>query len=311
MGRGKDSKLRRRNRRKEEGGAAVTDMFGVQDDDDDDDATNQVVESVPLPPSLSGDAPVEEDTSDDEKVATTSLPKKKKKKKTDDVAALLKSKPKKEGIKTLPLIFLILMTGTTLLPVVLYAGDYVSAFLAKSNLMGSLGHRLNFGHVPRKRVLSFYEKHAPEKVPDVPKILAKHHGDYPLLIKKLERKYQDYGYFVGWEQDESPQRWLRENMSDAYAVWIKIWNRYAPQLLKTAARNARYNLTTVYKKGYKIWKRSVWPKLEPILGVPEGAEKQKRQDAAAAARKRRAANSGPTMTTRRKNRDYRDDVEDD
>jgi hypothetical protein len=102
------------------------------------------------------------------------------------------------GIKTGPLIVLVILFGSAVLPAVLYMGDFVSKTAKQNNWMGSIGYRLGFAAVPRKRVVSFYEKHAPEKIDDVPGILAKHYGEYPKLLKKLERKYQDYGYFIGW-----------------------------------------------------------------------------------------------------------------
>jgi hypothetical protein len=313
MARGQEAKLRRRNRKKEDA-SLMTETFG---DDDGDE--------IPMPPSrntagrtttttAAAAAAVEEDTEDEERdeVDTDNMPKKKKKKR----AALQGSipapgVPQKGGIKTLPLILLILMTGTTLLPVAIYASDYFSTFLAKNDFMGSIGYRFGIGAVPRKRVMSFYEKHAPDKIRQVPSILSKHYGDYPTLIKKLERKYQDYGYFMGWKDDEAPARMLQEYAADAYRIWIKQWNRFAPQLAKTAARNARYNITTIYKRAYyKIWKKFIWPKLlQPILGVPEGAERVKRQDAADARKRRPTMGSSSTMR-RKKNRDFRDDEDD-
>jgi len=72
--------------------------------------------------------------------------------------------------------------------------------LGKTNLTGRLGYRFGIGSTPKKRVVTFYEKHAPEKIHEVDSIVSKYYGDYKTLTKKLERKYQDYGYFVGWEQ---------------------------------------------------------------------------------------------------------------
>jgi len=295
MPKGAEAKLRRRNQKKEASENAI-DMFGDEGDN------GEFTEDLPLPPSWGGEE------------VTDEMPFKKKKKKKsassccdDDDGCDKPYVPKKnkEGIKTLPLIFLIILTGSAILPALIYAGDFASSLLAKNDVMGSIGFRLGIGSVPRKRVLSFYEKHAPEKVPDVPKILSKHYGDYPKLVKKLERKYQDYGYFLGWEEDEAPTRMVQDYLSDVYKIWIKQWNRYAPQVAKTAARNARYNFTNLYKTGRKLWKKQIWPLLEPVFGVPDGADKQKRQDAAEA-RKRRAS-SRPSSGGRRKNTDFRDD----
>lgn len=295
--------MRRRNRKNADDDAVV-DMFGTEDDKKD------AVEDIPLPPVLSNSANVEEDASDDD-----NLPKKKKKKSKSGegkTKALPVAPPSGGsslgGIKRTPLILLIMMVGTTLLPALIYAGDYASAFLAKNDVAGAIGFRLGIGAVPKKRAISFYEKHSPEKLNDVPTILAKHYGDYPKLIKKLERKYQDYGYFVGWEEDEAPIRIAMEHLHATYDVWVEqYWNRYAPQVLKTAFRNIRYNLTFLVKKGKKVWKKHVWPMMEPIFGVPDGAAAQKRQDAADARKRNPGAGK---KTAKRRNKDYRDDVED-
>ena len=305
MARGAEGKLRRRNNRKNNKDEDVIDMFGPQDGE----GTTLDTDEIPLPPSLQQ----KEAAEDEEPPQDPSMPKKKKKKRSTTGATTGSAPAAPSGgggvnIKRGPLILLVLMTGTTLLPALLYAGDYLSAFLAKNDVLGSIGFRLGIGSVPKQRVLSFYEKHAPEKVEDVPSILAKHYGDYPKLIKRLERKYQDYGYFLGWEEDEAPMKLALEQVRETYDDFVvQYWNRYAPQFLKTAFRNIRYNLTFLYKKVRKVWKKQVWPILEPYLGIPDEREaaKQKRKDAADA-RKRK-----PSGSARRKNTDFRDDEDEE
>lgn len=292
-----------------DGDFEVIDMFGTGNTD----KNGQSDFDMPLPPMMGNQAAVDaqnDDDDDDEQEEV--MPKRKGSKKKGgggEEVELTKKIKKDQGIKTTPLILLILLTGTTLLPAVLYAGDMVSNYLGNNNVLGSLGYRLGIGAVPRKRVLSFYEKHNPEKLSEVPTILSKHYGEYPKLIKKLERKYQDYGYFQDWQSDEDPMIAVRESLQEAYSYWIQhVWNRYAPVALRTAVRNAKYNLTKVYKKGAKIWKKKIWPVLEPLFGVPDErtAAKQKRKDAEEAKR-RRAQQSG--TAGRRKNTDFRDDEE--
>ena len=153
------------------------------------------------------------------------------------------------GIKTGPLIMLLIMFGGAIMPAVFYMGDVVGKMAAKNNVMGNLGYRLGLSPVPRKRVVSFYEKHAPEKIEDIPTILSKHYGEYPKLIKKLERKYGDYGYFIGWEEDEQAVRAVQEQLEDLQKMWLdNVWNRYAPRILRTAVNNIRRNLRFLYKK---------------------------------------------------------------
>ena len=311
------AKLRKRKNnkaKKADDDYEVIDMFGT-----DSKQNGQSDFDMPMPPMMSKQQPVEtvdssdDDDDNDNNNKQEAMPKRKGagKKKSGEEAEMPKKVKKDQGIKTTPLILLILLTGTTLLPGILYVGDMVSNYLGNNNVFGQMGYRLGIGAVPKKRVLSFYEKHNPEKLGEVPNILSKHYGEYPKLIKKLERKYQDYGYFHGWEEDEAPMVMVRESMEEAYSYWIqKIWNKHAPVTLRTAARNAKYNFTKMYKQGTKIWKKQIWPVLEPYLGVPDErtAKAQKRKDAEEA-RRRREEQSG-SSSRRRKNKDYRDDVED-
>lgn len=226
--------------------------------------------------------------------------KKKKKKKKSRTAAPTDQEmpPPKKGIKPGPLILLVMLTGTTLLPALLYMGDYFTAFLSKSNVLGTLGHKLNIGSSPRKRVLSFYEKHDPAKINDVDSILAKYYGDYPTLTKRLERKYQDYGYFLNWEQDEAPMTLAFEKLYDTRDFVFKQYDMHAPPVVKKYGRNVSYNLNTLYRKGRVVWKKTLWPILEPVFGVPDGGAAQKRKD---------QMDSKNRGGRRKKNTDYRDD----
>jgi hypothetical protein len=305
MPRGSDAKLRRRNKKKED--AATTER--MIDGDDEEDEGNEHEFGVPMPPGMSGGAEVEKDSDEEEEKPVEKKKKKKKSKARTADDGIPEPPPKKKSvINSTPLILLILMTGSTLLPALIFASDYVGNYLQNHHVMGEIGFRLGMGAVPKKRVLSFYEKHDPEKLNDVPDILSKYYGDYPKLTKKLERKYQDYGYFMGWEEDEAPMALAMEQVQETYDTWIhSYWNVYAPQQLKTGARNIRYNLTFLQKKLHKAWKKFIWPMLEPIFGVPKGAEKQKRMDAAEA-RKRKPGTSGASGT-RRRSAQFRDDEE--
>jgi hypothetical protein len=212
----------------------------------------------------------------------------------------------KGGIKTLPLVMLVMLTGTTLIPAILYAGDYFSAYLSKNNFMGNLGFRLGIGPSPKKRVTSFYEKHDPEKLHEVPSILAKYYGDYPTLVKRLERKYADYGYFLNWEQDEAAMTLAFEKMWETKDILDKQFNMYAPAVVKTGARNMRHNFGYLYRKGNRLWKKQLWPFLEPYLGVPDAktARKQKLKDKKDAERRKKEATG-----QRRRSAEFRDEDE--
>ncbi|KAL9180962.1 hypothetical protein ACHAXT_009767 [Thalassiosira profunda] len=213
-----------------------------------------------------------------------------------------------EGIKTLPLVMLIMLTGTTVIPALLYMGDYFSAFLAKNHFMGNIGHRLGIGPSPKKRVISFYEKHDPEKLGEVSNILAKYYGDYPKLTKRLERKYGDYGYFINWEQDEAPMNLAFEKLWETHEELSKQFDRHAPAIVKTGARNMRHNFGFVYKKGHTLWKKTVWPVLKPYLATPDAkAIRQQKLKDKKEWEKRKKEQTGQ----RRKSAEFRDDDHDE
>lgn len=324
MARGKEGKANRKQQRKEAQKAAADMIDGSNDFGPSEDGEEEELE-LPLPPSQNGGAPVEPDDSDDadenenENELVLPTPKKKKKvsaggssadstKYTNRAAkAAGASTGSNKGIKTTPLILLIMMTATTLIPCLIYASDFLGAFVAKNNVMGSIGYKLGIGQTPKKRVMSFYEKHDPAKIQEVPKILSKYYGDYPKLIKNLERKYQDYGYFLEWEQDEAPMTLAFEQIAETREYMHAQFNIYAPQPIKTATRNIQYNVGKLVKKFKRAWKKTLWPMLEPLFGVPKGGSAQKRKDAQEA-RQRRA---GSSKGTRRKNTEYRDDNEDE
>uniref|UniRef100_A0A6U1RP45 Uncharacterized protein n=1 Tax=Cyclophora tenuis TaxID=216820 RepID=A0A6U1RP45_CYCTE len=101
-----------------------------------------------------------------------------------------------------------------------------------------------------------------------------------------------------------------EQLYETREYFVGKWNRYAPQPLKTAARNVQYNVGTLIKKFRKIWKKTIWPYLEPLFGVPKGGAAQKRKDAQEA-RDRKARSTSGGSERRRRNTEYRDDIEDE
>lgn len=290
MARGAEAKLRRKNEKKEARAAEAARLLEEKEKLERNDFDFDENE---LPTPTSGTE--KENDADDASSSSDDAPKKPTKTRTRK--APVAPQPQSKPIKTLPLVMLVLLTASTLLPGLIYAGDWIGNMMQKHHFMGSLGHRLGIGATPKKRVMSFYEKHDPTKLDDVPKILSKHYGNYPALVKKLERKYQDYGYFQNWEQDDAPLEFAKEKFAETKEKASRLWVKHAPPIVKKGVRNAQHNLGFLYKKGRKVWKKTVWPVLEPFLGVPKGASKQKRADA-------RAARAGKG---RRKNREYRDE----
>lgn len=281
MARGTEGKQRRKAERKEARSADPAGLFEeaafeeVKEDSDGEKSVTSDCCDNKTPKETFKD-PFAEPLSS---VPVPTAAKKKKKKRTMMTAEQMQQHAKKkEGIKMMPLIFLVLLTGTAMIPALLFVGDKAGAYFQRSHILGSLGHRLGIGPSPKKRVLSFYEKHDPSKVKDVPNILAKYYGNYPKLTKTLERKYQDYGYFQHWEQDEAPFTLAKEQLWSTYAYFNTKWNSHAPKPLKRAAKNAKGNFSRIYRKSRILWKKSVWPVLEPFLGVPKGGDKRKRDD---------------------------------
>jgi hypothetical protein len=290
MARGADAKEKRKEARKE---ARETEKEKLLEEVSNEFDLNNLDADFPTP-----NTKVENEG--DEEIEVKKVKKKKRKKSKVAAAATPQEAPApaSAGIKSGPLILLVMLTGTTLLPAILYAGDYFGAFIQKNHIMGNLAHKLNIGTSPKKRVLSFYEKHDPNKINEVETILAKYYGDYPKLIKRLERKYQDYGYFMNWEQDEAPMTLAFEKLDETKKFIQKEFNKRAPQSIKTVARNVNYNVSKMYRKGRVVWKKKVWPFLEPVFGVPKGAKDQKRKDRAEANKRK---------GRRKTNDEYRDD----
>jgi len=195
---------------------------------------------------------------------------------------------------------MVMLFATAVIPALLFMGDWFGGMIQKHHIMGGLGFKLGIGPSPRKRVMSFYEKHDHSKIEDVTKILSKHYGDYPKLIKRLERKYQDYGYFLNWEDDEAPYKLAKEKLGITAEFIGKKWKRYAPLPLQNGSRNMKHNLGYLYRKGRVFWKKHMWPALEPFFGVPKGGADQKRKDRDAAHTKKKKGKKG-------KNLEFRDD----
>mmetsp|Transcript_9356 Transcript_9356/g.16277 ORF Transcript_9356/g.16277 Transcript_9356/m.16277 type:complete len:321 (-) Transcript_9356:82-1044(-) len=319
MARGSEAKAARKQARKEARAKEAERILAGEEN----------VNEFETPPPIENDGPnVEEDSSSSDEEDTT-VPEKTPEKKSKSKSARAKKKAAAaakrsrgedggtaavatggggsgEGIKTLPLVMLIMLTGTTVLPALLYMGDWFGAFIQKNHIMGNLGHRLGIGPSPKKRVISFYEKHDPEKLNEIPTILAKYYGDYPKLVKRLERKYGDYGYFINWEKDEAPMTLAFEKIWETQEMLATQFDRHAPALVKTGARNMRHNFGFLYKKGRTVWKKTIWPVLEPHLGVPDAkaARKQKLKDKKEAERRKKEATG-----QRRKSAEFRDDDE--
>jgi len=298
MARGSAGKARRKEERKD---AKLAEAERMLNDGHTNDFDNDDNMSLPTPYDTDKRTKSDSDSSDDESKPIVVKKKKRNVKNTQDdnhKAACCPQPSQGKGIKTLPLVMLLMLMGTTVLPFFLYAGDWISGFIAKNHVTGKFGHKFGIGASPKKRVVSFYEKHEPSKISEVENILAKYYGDYPKLVKRLERKYSDYGYFLGWEEDEAPMTLAKEKLIDTRDYIQKQFDIYAPRKIKTASRNIKYNLTTLYKKFRNVWKKTIYPVLEKFIGVPDGVAAQKKKD---------RMDTMKAKGRRKKNTDYRDD----
>lgn len=298
MARGTEAKARRKEQRKEARSSTDTDNNNTPPEDE-------------LPSFGDAIKPVDDSSSDEEEdempkftLKKTKIKKKKKTAQQQQQKSPCCPPPSSlKGIKTGPLIVLVMLFGTAIIPAMLFFGDWAGGMIQKHHIMGGLGFKLGIGPSPRQRVVSFYEKHDPTKINDVTKILSKHYGDYPKLIKRLERKYQDYGYFMNWEEDEAPYKLAKEKLGMTADLIGKKWKRHAPLPLQNGARNMKHNTGRLYRKGRVFWKKHAWPHLEPFFGVPKGAAEQKRKDRKAAADEKNKKTKGG----RKKNLEFRDD----
>ncbi|CAM9190945.1 unnamed protein product [Heterosigma akashiwo] len=88
---------------------------------------------------------------------------------------------KKDGIKLLPIIFLMLFVGPACLPGVFWLWDKFA--------QTPFGKSWGLYEEPRDRLIRFYKEHNPAKLGEVDKMLRKYAGREDELFKRLERVY--------------------------------------------------------------------------------------------------------------------------
>ena len=203
---------------------------------------------------------------------------------------------KSKGIKWKYVAFLALLFGSAILPALLWVVDNVGGLLgagASSSLSG-LGAKLGMSATPTERLTSFYEKHNPDKVDEVDALIAKYAGNYPKMVKVLEAKYGDYGYFMGWENDASFTAFL----SKEGAKWAQASQFYYRRYMPYKARMAFYKMyealdrifgpsINLFRTILLDWLSPAFPSLEKWIGKPPGYRPPK----ATTARRRAASNA--------------------
>ena len=238
----------------------------------------------------------DEDEGEGEEQIQAKIAKGQKKRKKERMAEEKATKGYFGEIKTLPLLFLVLLTAGGTLPVLFWVADNAPRILKNFGTGSKLGYKLGLGEIPRQRVTSFYEKHNPEKLGEVDAVLSKYYGDYKSLTRKLERKYKDYGYFLGWEGDDaaSTSTAIVESLQNFRENSYRAYRKKAPKALVQAGDNFYYNVGGLVKPAQKYWKKTIWPFLKPLVYVPDAkeAKKQKDKDRKAYGAKKRGKKSG-------------------
>ena len=67
-------------------------------------------------------------------------------------------------------------------------------------------------------------------------------NDFKTLTKKLEAKYNDYGYFIGWEKDNDFAAMQKESLQKLQKYAAKYYQRYVPWQMRNGFSNIYKNL---------------------------------------------------------------------
>ncbi|KAJ1451699.1 hypothetical protein M885DRAFT_468177 [Pelagophyceae sp. CCMP2097] len=155
--------------------------------------------------------------------------------------------PKKAGIQWKYVAFLFLLFGTAMLPAVLWVGDKVASLGGGAAKAGgaSLSHRLGLAATPKDRLVLFYEKHNSEKVGEVDGLVKKYAGNYAKMVKVLEAKYQDYGFFIGWEKDGDFSTFMINEGAKSLRLAERYYQVYVPFRVRITLFRMYTNVHTV------------------------------------------------------------------
>ena len=91
------------------------------------------------------------------------------------------------------------------------------------------------------------------------------------MIKVLEAKYGDYGFFLGWEQDRTFGKFLKTQAGEASEVIQYYYKRHMPYKARVAFYKM-YSLLDKIFRPYVDFIRTqllhIWPDLKDYIGVP-------------------------------------------
>ena len=111
------------------------------------------------------------------------------------------------------------------------------------------------------------------------------------MIKVLEAKYGDYGFFLGWEQDRTFGKFLKTQAGEGSEIIQYYYKRHMPYKARVAFYKM-YSLMDKIFRPYVDFIRTqllhIWPDLKDYIGVPPYY------------RKPRSSSSSRSSTTKRK-----------
>ena len=77
-------------------------------------------------------------------------------------------------------------------------------------------------------------------------------GDYKTMTKRLEAKYNDYGFFIGWENDSGFAAIQKEGMAVLQEKGAVYYQQYVPFQIRNGFKNIYLNANHYGKKAYKM-----------------------------------------------------------
>ena len=177
---------------------------------------------------------------------------------------------------------------------------------AAGSALPSFSASLGMAATPKERLAKFYGKHNPDKVDEVaartsaslffvfflssrseenkesgvatprprlsvlslsPQVLIKKYsGNYPKMVKVLEAKYHDYGFFLGWEEDANFKTFFKKEAVRYFGKAQFLYKKHMPYKLRGAFYNMYYNISTVLQPLTDPLWGFARPFLDPWLG---------------------------------------------
>jgi len=137
-------------------------------------------------------------------------------------------------VKPSHLFIMVIMLGGAIAPMIMMLGSALGPMMSVvTSTVGvpdlqPLIVRLGLAATPKKRLTEFYQKHNPEKIDDVDKLVLKYAGDYKTMTKKLEAKYSDYGFFMGWEKEGGLADTQKKYYTYISKKSYKYYQKYVP-----------------------------------------------------------------------------------